>query len=103
MSPNIIQEMLAKSVEKLQTQQMVEQLKGVKTETFEPRKKSKSKVNITKQSKITSKYSPDNLTKALVYNHLKEVAPGLAEQFNSEYKFQRLELKLEKVVNAFNK
>ena len=107
MSPNIIQDLLAKSVEKLLRQQKFEE-NYLKTETSatrtdKPPNKSRTKVNVPrKQSMISSTNSPENLTLALVYNHLKEVAPGLAEQFGSQHKFQKMELKLEDVVHVFN-
>ena len=44
MSPNIIQELLAKSVEKLQKQQMVEEEKDVKIETFTTRTDKSEKI-----------------------------------------------------------
>ena len=101
MSPNIIQELLAKSVVKLQKQQVeqekCEKMEGSATKTEKAQKKSKPKVN------VSSENSSENLTIALVYNHMKEVTPGLAEQFGAEHEFQEMKLKLEEVVKVFNK
>ena len=55
-------------------------------------------MNIKRQP---SKFSSKNLTIALLYNQLKEVAPGLVEQFEPRHKFQKMELKLGDVVNVF--
>ena len=64
--------------------------------------RSKPKVNVTRRlSNNSIENSTENLTLALVYNHLKEVAPGLAKQFGSEHKCQGTELNLGEVVNVF--
>ena len=64
-------------------------------------------VNFFNQSKsrssTISKDSHENITRSLVYNHLKEVAPELANQFVIEHKFKKSQLNLRKIVKVFNK
>ena len=47
------------------------------------------------------KFQQDNLTLSLVYNHLKDVSPHLAEEFAASRSFHRTDLKLEEVVITY--
>ena len=90
-SSNLILELLAKSVAILEGQKR----KNVqdKTALFKPDrllKKPKLEVDDRKsKSNARSKDSSEDLVKAVVYNHLKEVAPQLAKQFDTEQTFKK--------------
>ena len=102
---NLIQELLAKSVKKFQ-EQLMENLEDAATLAEQDRLLMKTKLMIadddTKpQYKMISLKEPtENLTKAVVYNHLNEVAPVLAKEFKTEHSFKRTELRLKEVVRT---
>ena len=96
---NLIQELLARSVAKIQDQQKKNAEETTRTDPDSLLKKLKPKVYDAKSDYRTGGKKPtNNLTKAIVYNHLKEVAPELAKEFRSEHKFRRTRLQLRRMV-----
>ena len=104
MSLNLILEILPKSVEKLRKQQADQDDRAYIAHTNNLKK---SKPRLNDDAKLicitSSKDSPENLSRALVYNHLLEVAPELAKQFGTELMFKRTDLQLRELVKVFNK
>ena len=104
-SSNIILELLAKSVAKLEGQRKktVEDNIAI-VEPDKLLKKPKLQVDdIKSKTNPRRKYSNEDLVKAVVYNHLKEVAPQLAKQFNTEQTFKKTELNLRDIVRPWKR
>ena len=104
-SSNSIQELLARSLLKIQEQQKTN---ATETTRYDPDKllnKLQSNADDDAKSKYRTrgKESTDSLIKAVVYNHLKKVAPELAKEFRSEHKFTRTELRLRRMVTNYIK
>ena len=101
---NIIQELLARSVAKLQKQQKNNAAETARDDPVKLLKKPKPKADDDAKSKYRTKGKEptDDLTRAVVYNHLKEVAPELAEEFRSENNFRRTDLQLGEMVTRLS-
>ena len=99
---NVIQQMLAKSVVRIREESDKRKLKEVKYERLKKVKTPLSNKVLNEEGDRPVDVPTNGLEVSLVYNHLKEVSPQLAEEFAASHFFHRTEIKLLEVVSVSN-